>query len=138
MSEPLSKGAPPQAPERTAKVRVTRRRVLAGAAGLVGLSAAATAGYATGIEPQGLVVTRYVPNPSGWPARRKLSVAVIADIHAGGPDMTLLHIRRVVDTANALSDLIVLLGDYTATYRFATRIPNATWAAELARLTAPL
>jgi uncharacterized protein len=139
MSESLSKSALPQAREQTPRGRITRRRVLGGAAGLVGLSAAATAGYATGIEPQGLVVTRYVPNPPGWSARRKLSVTVIADIHAGGPDMTLLHIRRVVDTANALkSDLIVLLGDYTATYRFATRIPNATWAAELARLTAPL
>lgn len=139
MSEPLSKSAPPEAAERTANGRVTRRRVLAGAAGLIGLSAAATGGYATGIEPRGLVVTRYALNPTGWPARRKLAVTVIADIHAGGPDMTLPHIRRVVDTANALqSDLIVLLGDYNATYRFATRIPNATWAAELARLSAPL
>ena len=34
--------------------------------------------------------------------------------------MTLPRSRRVVDTANALkSDVIVLLGDYTATYRFA-------------------
>ena len=119
---------------------MTRRRVLAGAAGLIGLSAAATAVYAGAIEPQGLVVTRYAPKPPGWPADRKLTITVIADLHAGGPDMTLPHIRSVVDTANALhSDLIVLLGDYIATYRFATeRIPDPVWAAELARLEAPL
>jgi uncharacterized protein len=139
MNEPLPKGPPLAAPEPTAKGRVSRRRVLAGAAGLIGLSAAATGVYAAAIEPQGLVVTRYALTPSGWPAGRRLSVTVIADIHAGGPDMTLSHIRRVVDTANALkSDLVVLLGDYNATYRFASRVPNAMWAAELARLTAPL
>ncbi len=119
---------------------LTRRRVLAGAAGLIGLSAAATAVYAGGIEPQGLVVTRYALNPPGWPVGRKLSITVIADLHAGGPDMTLPHVRQVVDTANLLrSDLVVLLGDYIATYSFANeRIPDPIWAAELARLEAPL
>ena len=80
------------------------------------------------------------PSRRGWPAGRKLSITVIADLHAGGPDMRLPHIRRVVDTAIALqSDLIVLLGDYMAWYRFATeRIPDPVWAAELARLNAPL
>ena len=54
--------------------------------------------------------------------------------------MTLPYIRRVVDTANALkSDVIVLLGDYTAAYRFASDpVPYAAWAEELARLGAPL
>jgi predicted MPP superfamily phosphohydrolase len=120
--------------------RVSRRRVLAGAAGLVGLSSAATAVYAGAIEPQGLVVTRYAPTPANWPAGRKLTITVIADLHAGGPDMTLPHVRQVVDTANALrSDLVVLLGDYIARYRFVTeRVPDPVWAAELARLVAPL
>lgn len=123
-----------------AKTRVTRRRVLAGTAGLIGLSAGATGVYAGGVEAQSLVVTRYALNPPGWPADRKLSITVIADLHAGGPDMTLTHIRRVVDTANLLqSDLVVLLGDYIATYRFANaRIPDPVWAAELARIAARL
>ena len=70
------------------------------------------------IEPEGLVVTRYALTPSDWPADRKLSITVIADLHAGGPDMLLPHVREVVDTANALqSDLIVLLGDFIASYR---------------------
>jgi predicted MPP superfamily phosphohydrolase len=65
---------------------------------------------------------------------------VIADLHAGGPNMLLPHVRQVVETANALqSDLIVLLGDFVARYRFPTeRVSNRMWAAELARLQAPL
>ncbi len=121
--------------------RVTRRRVLTAAAGLVGLAASTTAVYAGAIEPQGLVVTRYAPAPPGWPAGRKLSITVIADLHAGGPDMMLPHVRDVVDTANRLqSDLVVLLGDFIATYRLfpSTRVPDPLWAAELARLKAPL
>jgi predicted MPP superfamily phosphohydrolase len=122
------------------KVRVTRRSLLAGAAGLIGLSAAGTAGYAAAIEPQQLVVTPYTLKPRGWPAGRKLTITVIADLHAGGPDMPLPNVQRIVDIANALkSDVIVMLGDYIARYRFAVeRIPDPVWAAELARLQAPL
>ena len=122
------------------KVRITRRSLLAGAAGLIGLSAAGTAGYAAAIEPHSLVVTPYTLRPNGWPAGRRLTITVIADLHAGGPDMPLPQVQRIVDTANALkSDLIVMLGDYIARYRFAVeRIPAPVWAAELARLQAPL
>ena len=123
-----------------AQPRVTRRRVLAGTVGLLGLSGATTAVYAAAIEPDGLVVTRYAPALPGWPAGRKLSITVIADLHAGGPDMQLEHIRRIVDRASALqSDIVLLLGDFIASYRFAiTKVSDPTWAAELARLSAPL
>jgi uncharacterized protein len=123
-----------------ATARVTRRRVLAGAAGVFGLSSAATAVYAGAIEPMGLVVTRYALTPPGWRAGQRLSITVIADLHAGGPNMALPHIRQVVDTANALqSDLVILLGDYIATHRFVTEVvPDPVWAGEFARLTAPL
>jgi predicted MPP superfamily phosphohydrolase len=122
------------------KVRVTRRSLLAGAAGLIGLSAAGTAGYAAAIEPHSLVVTPYTLTPPGWPIGRKLTITVIADLHAGGPDMRLPQVQRIVDTANELkSDVIVMLGDYVARYDFAIeRIPDPVWAAELARLQAPL
>jgi hypothetical protein len=113
--------------------------VLFSSAGIVAGSLATTAGYAA-IEPEGLVVTRYALTPSGWPADRKLSIAVIADLHAGGPDMLLPHVRHVVDTANQLRpDLVVLLGDFIARYKFASiRVEDVLWAAELARLRAPL
>jgi uncharacterized protein len=123
-----------------AKPLVTRRRFVTGAVGLAGLSATATAAYAGVIEPLGLIVTPYRLTPPGWPADRKLTMTVIADLHAGGPDMTLPHVRRIVDMANTLrSDLIVLLGDFKAWYRFKTTpVADPDWAAELARLEAPL
>ena len=119
---------------------VTRRHVLTAAAGLAGLAASTTAVYAGAIEPEGLIVTRYAPAPAAWPAGQKLTITVIADLHAGGPDMQLPHVREVVDRANALgSDLIVLLGDFVAWYRFPyVRVPDRLWAAELKRLKAPL
>jgi uncharacterized protein len=131
-------------PARAAKPRLTRRRFLAASAGVIGLPAAAAAStiaYAGAIEPMGLVVTRYAPTPPRWPARRKLSITVIADLHAGGPDMTLPHVKRVVDTAQELqSDLVVLLGDFKAWYWHFKFEPVADplWASELARLKAPL
>jgi uncharacterized protein len=122
------------------RAQITRRRLLTAAAGLAGLAASTTAVYAGVIEPAGLVVTRYAPAPRTWPAGRKLSITVIADLHAGGPGMQLPHVREVVDRANALrSDVIVLLGDFVAWYRFPyVRVPDPLWAAELARLNAPL
>jgi predicted MPP superfamily phosphohydrolase len=85
-------------------------------------------------------VTRYKLTLPGWPAGQRLAVAVIADLHAGGPNMNVGHIREIVDVANLLKpDLALLLGDYFATHRFVTtRVPHDVWAAELARLSAPL
>jgi uncharacterized protein len=125
---------------RAPKPRLTRRRFLSAGAGVLGV-AAATGAYAGAIEPLELTVTRYAPTLPGWPAGHTLSITVIADLHAGGPDMTLPHIRRVVDTAQALqSDLVVLLGDFKAWYRHFKLEPVADplWADELARLKAPL
>jgi len=138
------KAVPPGNMERSAapvgQARFTRRGVVTGAAGLFGLAALAIGDYAAAVEPKGLVVTRYAPRLPGWPAERKLSITVISDMHAGGPDMTLTHIRHVVDTAAALqSDLVVLLGDYTTGYLFIDEpVPYPLWAAELARLKPPL
>jgi uncharacterized protein len=128
------------------KVGVTRRGLIAGATGLISLSAFGTAGYAAAIEPHSLVVTPYALKPPGWPAGHKLTITVIADLHAGGPDMPLPDVQRIVDTANALkSDLVVMLGDYRTSfhtferYHFAIeRIADPVWAAELGRLRAPL
>jgi hypothetical protein len=119
--------------------RLSRRGFLVGSAGLVGISGASTAGYAAAIEPSRLITTTYRITPPGWQGPG-LRIAAIADPHAGGPNMMIEHIRRTVDQTNALApDLIVLLGDYVATHRFVTeRVPYAAWAAEYARLAAPL
>ena len=80
------------------------------------------------------------PSKPHWPKDQKLSIAVIADLHAAGPNMGVARVREVVDAANAQGcDLIVLLGDFFATHRFVTEVVEPpVWAAELARLRAPL
>jgi predicted MPP superfamily phosphohydrolase len=116
----------------------TRRTVVFGF-GLAGFAAASTATYAAEVEPFGLDVTRYSLQPPGWPAGQRLLIAVIADLHAGGPNVGHLRVRHVVERTNALSpDLTLLLGDYVADHKFVTeRVPSEVWAAELGRLTAP-
>src|SRR6266705_2359343 len=95
------------------QVRLSRRSVILGGFGLAGTS---TAAYAAGIEAFELIVTPYRLTPPGWPASRRLTITVIADLHAGGPNMGHTRVRDVVDAANALrGDLVVLLGDYIAT-----------------------
>lgn len=127
----------PKPPVSTA---LTRRGLVLGGLGLIGTAGLATAAYGVGIEAEGLVVTRYRPKPPEWPADLRLSVTVIADLHAGGPNMGLAHIRRIIAEAKTLkSDLVVLLGDFFATHRFVTeRVPHDVWAGELAQIEAPL
>ena len=119
---------------------LTRRQLLLTGLSGVALGSAGTTAYAVGVEALDLRLTRYGLTPAGWPAGQRLSITVIADIHAGGPNMGLEQVSRIVDSANALKgDLIVLLGDYVATHRFVTDpVPNLAWSAELARLSAPL
>jgi len=130
------------APPQSRRV-VTRRGFLRRSVGLVGVAGLATGGaasYAAAEAAFELTVTDYRPVPRNWPAGRRLTIAVIADLHAGGPNLGLARVERVVDTANALGcDLVVLLGDFFATHHFVTeRVPPAAWAGQLARLRAPL
>jgi predicted MPP superfamily phosphohydrolase len=122
---------------------LTRRGLLKaglGLGGVAGLVMPGTAAYAAREAAAELVITDYRPAPPRWPAAHRLSITVIADLHAGGPNMGLDRVRQVVDAAQALnSDLIVILGDYFATHRFVTeRVPPPLWAGELARLKARL
>ncbi len=122
---------------------LTRRGLLKaglGLAGVAGLVMPGTTAYAAVEAAHDLVITDYWPVPPNWPDTHRLSITVVADLHAGGPNMGLERVSQVVDAANALgSDLTVVLGDYFATHRFVTeRVPHAAWAAELARLKAPL
>jgi hypothetical protein len=122
---------------------LTRRRLLKSGlllTGVAGLVMPGTAAYAAAQAANDLIVTDYRPAPPNWPDAHRLSITVIADLHAGGPNMGIARVRGVVDAAQALnSDLIVILGDYFATHRFVTeRVPDAAWAAELGRLHARL
>jgi uncharacterized protein len=126
-------------PVTTSRRLITRRGLLLSGVGMVSVTGGSTAAYAAAIEPERLVTTTYRVTPPGWQSGR-LRLAAIADLHAGGPNMKLEHIRRTVDRTNALKpDVVVLLGDYIASHRFVTeQVPDAVWAGEFARLKAPL
>jgi predicted MPP superfamily phosphohydrolase len=121
---------------------LSRRGLIRAGLGVVGLAgiAAPTAAYAAAEAANDLVVTGYRLSPPGWRKGQRLTITVIADLHAGGPNMGVARVRQVVDTAQSLrSDLVVVLGDYFATHRFVTEVvPPEAWSAELARLRAPL
>lgn len=119
---------------------LNRRRFLQGAAGLTG-GVGALGVYATAVEAgYRLELTPYTVSPPGWPDDLTLKIAVIADIHACEPWMPAERVAAIVDLANAQQpDLIVLLGDFVANHRFVTGfVAPGAWAAELARLAAPL
>ncbi|MGD9769070.1 MAG: metallophosphoesterase, partial [Pseudolabrys sp.] len=82
---------------------ITRRRLLTagfGVAGFTGLMGAGTTAYAANEAANDLVLTRYQLTPPGWPAGRKLSIGVIADIHAAGPNMALPRVEEIVARTN--------------------------------------
>ncbi|TPQ33197.1 metallophosphoesterase [Bradyrhizobium guangdongense] len=118
---------------------LTRRKFLGSIGGLSALGVS-TAAYGVGVEPMRLRIKRYHPMPRQWPADFPLRIAVLADLHACDPWMSLDRIEGIVERTNALKpDIVVLLGDYVAGHRRVTRfIPANEWAAVLARLKAPL
>jgi hypothetical protein len=119
---------------------ISRRHLIRSVGGLSALGIS-TAAYGVGVEPELRPrITRYHPTPRQWPADFPLKIAVIADIHACDPWMSLPRIEAIVDQANALKpDVVVLLGDYVAGHHYVTRlIPADEWARVLTGLRAPL
>lgn len=118
---------------------ISRRYFLRFAAGL-GASGVSTVAYGFGEPALRLRVARYNIRPPQWPAGFKLLIAVIADLHACDPWMSLQRIESIVERTNSLkADITVLLGDYVAGHRQVTRfIPCSEWAPVLAGLRAPL
>jgi uncharacterized protein len=118
---------------------ISRRLFLHSFAGL-GAFSASTAAYGVSEPVLQLRVTRYDLLPPRWPADFHLKIAVLADLHACDPWMTLDHIAAIVERANALNaDIIVMLGDYVAGHSHVTSyVPAREWAAILAGLKAPL
>jgi predicted MPP superfamily phosphohydrolase len=119
---------------------ISRRRFLQSVTvlGTVGTSASA---YALGIEPLvRLNITRYQFTPHRWPADLKLTIAVLADLHACRPWMAPERIRSIVEITNSLgADMVTLLGDYVAGHRYVSGpLANAEWAEALGGLRAPL
>lgn len=105
----------------------SRRNVLAAAAGSA-LGGLGLAGYALAIEPGfRLRVQHYAMTPRAWTPGLKLRLVVLADLHAGMPNMPLSRVRQIVEAANELKpDLVLLLGDYAGTDKVSER--PLTWS----------
>jgi uncharacterized protein len=120
--------------------RISRRRFLK-TVGLSGAGVIGMSGYGFAVEPMWrLEVTRYRISPPNWPRDLKLSIGVIADVHAGGPAMPAERIQGIVEHTNSLKpDVTVLLGDFAASHKFKTRsVAPQVWAEALGELRAPL
>lgn len=119
---------------------LSRRQFLKGLA-TVSAGTAGFGGYAVA-EPWRLGVTRYAVTPAGWPDGLTVKLAIIADLHACDPWMSLERIDQIVRRTNAVgADAILLLGDFVAGHRisrFSRHIPNEAWAEVLSGLKAPL
>ena len=118
---------------------ISRRQFLRFTGGL-GALGASTAAWGFGEPVLRLRVARYDIAPKQWPANFPLKIAVIADLHACDPWMSLERIEAIVDRTNALRpDITVMLGDYVAGHHHVTRkIPASEWAPVLGGLKAPL
>jgi hypothetical protein len=118
---------------------LSRRHFLRTFSGL-GVAGVSTVAYGFSEPELQLRVTRYQVSPPQWPADLKLKIAVVADVHACDPWMSLQHIQTIAEHTNTLgADITVLLGDYVAGHRNVTRfIPADEWASVLAGLKAPL
>lgn len=119
---------------------ITRRQFVKGLSGvtLTGLLAGTYGGY---VEPDlRMRVQNWVVTPKGWPQGAKMRLVMVADLHAGGPNMDEDRVQQAVDLANAQGgDMILLMGDYRATHRWQTRrVPIEAAAPILAGLRARL
>lgn len=128
-------------PRRGHNVALITRRGLITGVGATLAGGAALAGWSFGFEPMRTPrVQRYALTPARWPNGLRLTIAVVADIHAGEPYMSAERINAISEQTNALgADLIVLLGDYAAGHRWQTQAVHAQdWSQALAILRAPL
>src|SRR5260370_2671753 len=116
----------------------SRRQFFRFIGGLGALSVSTTA-YGFGEPVLRLRVARYDLLPPQWPAGFDLRIAVVADVHACDPWMSLDRIEAIVARTNGLkADIIVMLGDYVAGHRHGTRyIPAREWSPVLAALKPP-
>src|SRR5882762_7215874 len=97
--------------------------------------------WASLIEPNRLVIHPETIQIDNWPRELAgLRIAVISDIHTGGPFINDRKLKEIVDRSNALNpDVIVLLGDYMSGNSWhGHRVEPEVTAAALKNLGAPL
>ena len=105
------------------------------------IASAALSTYAFAIEPLfRLRLTTYKITPPNWNTGLNLRVAVVADIHACKPWMTLERIEEIVAQTNDLKpDVTLLLGDYSSGMNLVTDyVHSRDWGPALGKLEATL
>src|SRR5713226_6774950 len=93
------------------------------------------------IEPNRLIVHQETIQVDNWPKELSgLRIALIADIHTGGPFIDDNKLHQIVDLTNQQNpDLIVLLGDYMSPNSWhSRRVEPEVTAAAMKDLHAPL
>ena len=93
------------------------------------------------IEPNRLIVRQQTIQIDNWPKELSgLRIAVIGDVHTGGPFINDQKLKRIVELTNQQNpDLIVLLGDYMSPNSWHShRVEPEVTAAALKELRAPL
>jgi len=98
-------------------------------------------GWGFFIEPNRLVVQQATIQIDNWPKELSgLRIAMIGDIHTGGPFIDDNKLRRIVELTNQQNpDLIVLLGDYMSPNSWHShRVEPEVTAAAMKNLRAPL
>jgi len=98
-------------------------------------------GWGFFIEPNRLVIQQATIQIDNWPKELSgLRIAMIGDIHTGGPFIDDNKLRKIVELTNQQNpDLIVLLGDYMSPNSWHShRVEPEVTAAAMKNLRAPL
>src|SRR5438552_9548790 len=122
-------------------MRQSWRKLIRAALAIVLLFILACLGWGFFIEPNRLVVRQSTIQIDNWPKELSgLRIAMIGDIHTGGPFIDDNKLRKIVELANQQNpDLIVLLGDYMSPNSWHShRVEPEVTASALKNLKAPL
>ena len=122
-------------------MRQSRRKLIRAALASFLLFILACLGWGFFIEPNRLVVQQATIQIDNWPKELSgLRIAMIGDIHTGGPFIDDNKLHKIVELANQQNpDLIVLLGDYMSPNSWHShRVEPEVTAAAMKNLRAPL
>lgn len=117
------------------------RRVIRAVIGLILLLIVACGVWGFFIEPNRLIVRQESIQIDNWPKELDgLRIALIGDLHTGGPFIDDRKVRQIVELTNQQNpDLVVLLGDYMSPNSWHShRVEPEVTAAVLKDLRAPL
>lgn len=90
------------------------------------------------VEPFQIKVVEKELVTAKWQAQKPIKIALIADVHAIWPWMTVDHVERIVEKTNDQEpDLILLLGDYVSTHPFGVQLTPENGLEPYKNLNAP-